>query len=175
MTLHFQPASDQLNLITPTMADFLQKHKLLTKVQVAEIDPQYADGIKFSKKYNIDLANELNCLIFQGERNGKPKYAAAVVQSGKRVNSGAVLKHAMDASKISFANLSEVLQQTKMELGSITPVGLPDNYQILIDQDVQHLNTVIVGSGKKNSKMLLNVDVLLGLPNVKLIANLAKA
>lgn len=172
--LDFQPVSESPKLISTTMVNFLKSHQLLNQVKVAPIDPQYADGVELSQHYDVQLDHELNCLIFKGERNGQAKYAAVVVPSGQRVNAGAVLKHAMDASKVSFADLPVVLKQTKMDFGSITPVGLPDNYQILIDQNVKKLGQVIVGSGKKDSKMMVSSKTLLSLPNAHSVANLAK-
>jgi prolyl-tRNA editing enzyme YbaK/EbsC (Cys-tRNA(Pro) deacylase) len=97
-----------------------------------------------------------------------------VVPYGKRVNSGAVLKHAMDATKPSFANLDDVIAMTCMEFGSITPVGLPDDWQVLIDSSVKELDEVIVGGGRVDAKFKTTPQILAQLPHAKFVDQLTK-
>lgn len=118
--LEFVSVASHPEYVAPKMLSFLKSHELTDKIQVAQIDPQYADGEKLSETYGVDINQELNCLAFAGKRDGQIRYAAVVVLYGKRVNSGAVLKHAMDATKPSFANLDDVIAMTCMEFGSIT-------------------------------------------------------
>ena len=44
----------------------------------------------------------------------------------------AVRKH-LDVRKISFAAMEEAVAQTGMEYGGITPVGLPSDWPVLVD------------------------------------------
>ncbi|MDK4679238.1 YbaK/EbsC family protein [Kingella negevensis] len=53
----------------------------------------------------------------------------------------------MDAKKVSFAPLPEVIAATGMEFGSITPVGLPENWAVLIDSSVLQLENVMISGG----------------------------
>lgn len=152
--LEFVSVASHPEYVAPKMLSFLKSHELTDKIQVAQIDPQYADGEKLSETYGVDINQELNCLAFAGKRDGQIRYAAVVVLYGKRVNSGAVLKHAMDATKPSFANLDDVIAMTCMEFGSITPVGLPDDWQVLIDSSVKELDEVIIGGGRVDAKFV---------------------
>jgi len=57
-----------------------------------------------------------------------------------------------------------------MEYGGITPVGLPADWPILIDENVVEQERVIVGSGVRGSKLLVDTAVLASLPNAEVLA-----
>lgn len=172
--LEFVSVASHPEYVAPKMLSFLKSHELTDKIQVAQIDPQYADGEKLSEAYGVDINQELNCLAFAGKRDGQIRYAAVVVPYGKRVNSGAVLKHAMNATKPSLANLDDVIAITCMEFGSITPVGLPDDWQVLIDSSVKELDEVIIGGGHVDAKFKTKPQILTQLPHAKFVDQLAK-
>lgn len=172
--LEFTPFLDHPEYLPEKSQALVKEHDLADKIFVAKIDPEFADGQKLADQYGVDIATELNCLVFAGKRQGQVKKAAVLVPYEKRVNSGSVLKHAMDVSKVSFANLDEVTEETGMEFGSITAVGLPADYQILVDSSVQNLSEVVIGSGKVDSKIKTTPAVLASLPNCRFIENLAK-
>lgn len=172
--LEFVSVASHPEYVAPKMLSFLNSHELTDKIQVAQIDPQYADGKKLSEAYGVDINQKLNCLAFVGKRDGQIRYAAVVVPYGKRVNSGAVLKYAMDATKPSFANLDDVIAMTCMEFGSITPVGLPDDWQVLIGSSVKELDAVIIGGDRVDAKFKTTPQILARLPHAKFVDQLAK-
>lgn len=156
--LEFVSVASHPEYVAPKMLSFLKSHELTDKIQVAQIDPQYADGKKLSEAYGVDINQKLNCLAFVG----------------KRVNSGAVLKYAMDATKPSFANLDDVIAMTCMEFGSITPVGLPDDWQVLIGSSVKELDAVIIGGDRVDAKFKTTPQILARLQHAKFVDQLAK-
>ena len=60
-----------------------------------------------------------------------------------------------------------------MEYGSITPIGLPEHYMILVDEEVMKQEEVIVG-GLVNSKLLVPSKLFREMKNCLLIEGLAK-
>jgi prolyl-tRNA editing enzyme YbaK/EbsC (Cys-tRNA(Pro) deacylase) len=74
-----------------------------------------------------------------------------------------VRKH-LGVRKISFAPREEAVRLTGMEFGGITPVGLPDDWVVLVDPAVVEAGEVVVGSGIRGSKVLLDGAALLALP-----------
>ncbi|MFD0897408.1 YbaK/EbsC family protein [Loigolactobacillus binensis] len=174
MQLVFQSVTQQPDLVAAPVYQQLKALAITDQVQVAPIDPAYADGDLLSQHYAIPFAAELNCLIVQGKRQATVKYAALVVPYGHKANTGGVTKHALDVSKVSFAPLADVLAQTQMELGSITPLGLPSTWHVLIDPSVFEQPTVVIGSGRLNSKVQLPTTILRQLLNVQVVAGLAK-
>jgi prolyl-tRNA editing enzyme YbaK/EbsC (Cys-tRNA(Pro) deacylase) len=81
---------------------------------------------------------------------------------------GIVRKH-LGARKISFASMDTAVTLTGMEYGGITPVGLPDDWPILVDVNVIGQQRVIIGSGIRGSKLLVTTDVLASLPNAEVL------
>ena len=59
---------------------------------------------------------------------------------------------------------------TGMEYGGITPVGLPADWPILVDQNVAEREHAIIGSGVRGSKLLAAPDVLSALPCAEVLA-----
>jgi prolyl-tRNA editing enzyme YbaK/EbsC (Cys-tRNA(Pro) deacylase) len=59
---------------------------------------------------------------------------------------------------------------TGMAYGGITPVGLPDDWPILIDLNVIDQQRVIIGSGIRGSKLLAATEVLASLPNADVLS-----
>lgn len=144
------------------------------QIGVAEICPDFADGLLLSQEYGVPLEMELNCLVVEGVRGEEKRYAAIVLPYGKRANTGSMVKQQLDAKKVSFAPLDYVLETTGMEFGSITPLGLPDDWLVLVDSSIAEKDRVIVGGGFVRSKIMLPTALLLSLPNMVLLDGLAK-
>ena len=144
------------------------------KVMVAAIDPAYADGQLLHEHYETPLEWELNCIVVEGRRGDNVKYAAILLPYGKRVNTGSIVCQKLDAKKVSFADLNYVIEKTGMEFGSITPVGLPEDWFILIDEEVFAQETIIIGGGLVSTKIIMPSYILKDLPNVHIMHGLAK-
>jgi prolyl-tRNA editing enzyme YbaK/EbsC (Cys-tRNA(Pro) deacylase) len=63
--------------------------------------------------------------------------------------------------------MDDAVALTGMEYGGITPIGLPADWPILVDDAVVAAGDVVVGSGLRGSKILLPASELLGLPNAR--------
>ncbi len=57
-----------------------------------------------------------------------------------------------------------------MEYGGITPIGLPGDWPVLVDDAVVAAGDVVIGSGLRRSKILLPAAELLSLPNARQLA-----
>ncbi|EHJ56357.1 hypothetical protein HMPREF9318_01741 [Streptococcus urinalis FB127-CNA-2] len=175
MDLFFRPIKENDSLLPSTVSKFIGSLEKANQIKVAEIDPQFADGKALSQAYNVPIEMEYNCLVVEAKRQKNKQLAAVLVPREKRINMNATLKRPLNASKVSFANLKEVLEKTTMEFGSITPVGLPKDWPILVDKSVQEQSEIIVGGGYVHSKLKISVESLQAFPNeVLFIEVLAK-
>lgn len=75
---------------------------------------------------------------------------------------------------MSLAPIEMVLNVTGMEYGSITPVGLPKEWKILIDSRLIDLPGVIVGAGLLKAKLSISGKALTQLPNATCVEGLGK-
>lgn len=175
MNLTFQALSQSQNLVAPSIMALCEKQPEIAKlIQVAKINPDYADGQLLHEHYAVPLEMELNCIVVEGTRGETKNYAAIVLPYGKRANTGSAVKQLLNAKKVSFAPLAYTIARTGMEFGSITPVGLPDDWFVLIDKTVLQQKNVIIGGGLVQSKIMLPSQILTQLPNVHVISGLAK-
>ena len=142
--------------------------------KVLEIDPEYMDGIKLCKHYGIDINMGVNCLICECKRNDNKNYVALLVPTGYRYNMSSTVRKHTNSRMVSVADLNYVLEKTKMEYGSINPVGLPKEWKILIDSKVLEKEIIICGSGIQKSKISFPSKYLLRLNNVEVLDNIAK-
>jgi prolyl-tRNA editing enzyme YbaK/EbsC (Cys-tRNA(Pro) deacylase) len=70
--------------------------------------------------------------------------------------------------------MSEAVELTGMAYGGITPVGLPGQWPLLIDNAVAEAPELVVGSGVRGSKLLIPGSVLASLPGAEVIEGLAR-
>ena len=134
---------------------------------VAQIDPALADTTAFCEAYDVAPENSANCVVVVGRRGGETRYAAVMVLATMRADVNGVIRRELDVRKCSFAPMDEAVALTGMEYGGITPIGLPADWPILVDDAVVAAGDVVVGSGLRASKILLPATELLGLPNAR--------
>ncbi len=151
---------------------FLEDEK--DNILVAEINPEYMDGIKLCEQYNVDKKIGVNCLICECKRRENKSYVALLVPIGYKYNISSTVRKHTNSRMVSVAPLEYVLDETNMEYGSINPIGLPQEWKIFIDPKVMKVERIICGSGLQKSKLSLPSKYLLKLPNTELLENLAK-
>jgi len=138
-------------------------------IEVAEIDPALADTAAFCERYGVTPEESANCVVIAAKRGGETRYAACMVAATTRADVNGLVRRHLDARKASFAPVDAVTAATGMEYGGITPVGLPNDWPILVDVNVIDRERVIVGSGIRGSKLLLAAEVLASLPNAEVL------
>jgi len=167
-------ASSRPDLLAPAVAQFLAHWRHAGDVLVAEIDPDLADTAAFCDRYDIGLDVSANCVVIAARRGDTTRYAACVVLATTRADVNGVVRRHLDARKASFAAMDDAVERTGMEYGGITPLGLPADWQILVDAAVVDAGTVVVGSGVRRSKIALPGAALADVPNAQVITDLAR-
>ena len=171
-TLDFAPALGSRELLAaPTVAALEAMNPAdAAGVLVAAIDPTLADTAAFCAHYEIPMADGANCVIVQARRGERTWYAACLVRGSDRADVNGVLRRHLDARKLSFAPMDHAVELSGMEYGGITPVGLPADWPILVDDSVAGHERLIVGSGIRGSKLLVSGALLASLPNAEVLA-----
>lgn len=176
--LKLEPALSARHLmpgVTVGMIETLQAADPNAMVWVAEIDPAFAGGTDFCDHYGVSPLNGANCVIVEGKRGDNVSTAACMTPVGYRIDfNGAVRRH-LGARRVSMASAERTLEESQMEYGSVTPVGLPSEWHILIDSRIVLVERLFIGGGLKNSKLCLPGALLERLPNAAVIEDLASA
>lgn len=105
-------------------------------------------------------------------RKAPPQFAAALVTGDTRADLNGRVKHTLEVSKVSFAPVEDAVAATGMESGGMSPIGLPDDWPILVDQHILALPKLYIGSGIRPSKLVVDGSILSDLPNVTFVAGL---
>ncbi len=109
-------------------------------------------------------------MIVQARRGERTWYAACLVRGADRLDvNGAVRRH-LGARKLSFASMDDAVELSGMEYGGITPIGLPADWPLLVDESVAAHERLIIGSGIRGSKLLVTGALLAALPNAETLA-----
>ncbi len=90
----------------------------------------------------------------------------------RRVDVNHVVKQGLDVRKCSFASMSEAVTVSGMEYGGITPIGLPADWPVWLDEHIATLDWVLIGSGIRASKLIVPGETLLRLPGARLVDKL---
>ncbi|QYC44628.1 YbaK / prolyl-tRNA synthetases associated domain protein [Nonomuraea coxensis DSM 45129] len=166
MSLHWVPATERADLLAGPVARAVTA---VGGVEVAEIDPDLADTAAFCERYGVRLDESANCVIVAAKRGGETRYAACMVLATMRADVNGVVRRHLDARKASFAPMAEAVELTGMEYGGITPIGLPEDWPVLVDAHVAEHARVVIGSGLRRSKLALPGPALAGLKRAEVL------
>jgi prolyl-tRNA editing enzyme YbaK/EbsC (Cys-tRNA(Pro) deacylase) len=135
----------------------------------AAIDPELADTAAFCAEYDVPMTASANCVIVLGKRAGEETYAAVLVLATDRADVNGVIRKHLGVRKISFAAQDDAVSSTGMEYGGITPIGLPADWPVLVDEAVVEAGPVVIGGGIRGSKVLIDGAELAKLPTATVL------
>jgi Cys-tRNA(Pro) deacylase len=98
-----------------------------------------------------------------------------VLVAGPRQISWPALRKYVGQSRLTMASPAEVLQVTGFEIGAVAPFGLPKPLRVLADESVFQEEEVSIGSGVRNSTVILSQSSLRAALGQIEIARLAEA
>jgi len=167
------PALDRPDLLADAVAEALRGWQYAEQVGVVEIDPAIADTAAMSDAYDLGLDTGANCVVVGGRRDGEERVAACLVRADTRADVNNVVKRTLDVRKASFLSMDRAVEESAMEYGGITPVGLPEGWRLLVDPRVLEIEVAVIGSGVRRSKLLIPGRLAADLPYAEVIDGLA--
>jgi len=168
------PALSHPDLLAPPVHEALKDWPGATDVAVVEIDPAYADTAAMSERYDVPMADGANCVVVMGKRGGEERFAACVVRADTRADVNNLVKRTLDVRKASFLSMERAVEESAMEYGGITPVGLPEAWRVLVDETCLDIPAAVIGSGVRRSKLLVPGRLLGELPRAEVLAGLGR-
>lgn len=140
--------------------------------EVWDCDPELADTATFCKHYGVPLENSVNAILVKS-KTGEKKYALCLLLATHRLDTNHTVRKKLGARKVSFATAEETRELTGMEIGGVTPLVLPNNLQIWIDEAVMPLDYIILGGGNRSSKLKVSPKILTIQPGAEVVSGLA--
>src|SRR5918995_2850599 len=99
--------------------------------EVMACDPALADTAAFVAAYGVPLERSANTIVV-ASKGAIPTYVACVLLATTSLDVNDVVRREMGVRKVSFARADPVRELTGMEIGGVTPFGLPDDVPVLV-------------------------------------------
>ena len=147
--------------------------ELKIEYEVIQCDPALADTREFCAHYGYALSHSANVIVAAGKTEPKC-YAACVLLATTRLDVNRSVRKRLGVSRASFASADETRALTDMEIGGVTPFGLPELLPLWIDQRVMELDYVLLGGGSRAIKIKIAPRVFRHMPNATIVEGLAK-
>src|SRR4051794_40301093 len=173
-SLESLPVLSHPDLLAAPVFDALRDWPGATEVAVVEIDPALADTAAMSEAYDVPMEWGANCVVVMGRRAGEERMAACVVRADTRADVNSLVKRPLDVRKASFLPMDRAVEESGMEYGGITPVGLPAGWRVLVDEACLAIETAVIGSGVRRSKLLVPGRLLGEIPGAEVLAGLGR-
>ncbi len=136
-------------------------------------DPDLADTAAFCEAYGYGLDQSANAIVVVGKSDPRV-YVACLVLATTRLDVNGVVRKRLGVKKASFASADETVEITGMQIGGVTPYGLPPGLPLWIDARIMDVADIIVGGGSRDRKLLVPPTSLAALPNAEVVDGLAK-
>ena len=156
------------SILHPAVKAGVERHAIVCRTLVC--DPALADTAAFCEHYGFSLEQAANAIVVVGKTN-PPKYVCCLVLATCKLDVNKRVSGLIGTKRCSFATSEQTLDQTGMEIGGVTPIGLPD-MPIYIDSQVMSKGEVVIGGGNRSSKILLRPSELSKLQSVTVIDRL---
>jgi prolyl-tRNA editing enzyme YbaK/EbsC (Cys-tRNA(Pro) deacylase) len=138
-----------------------------------DCDPALADTAAFCEAYHFKLEQSANAIIVVG-KSDPLKYACCVVLATTKLDVNKAVCKLLGVKRASFASADQTRELTGMEIGGVTPFGIPADIPIYVDDAVFTENEVVMGGGNRSSKIILDPHELAQYSGVQAVKNLAK-
>ena len=97
-----------------------------------------------------------------------------LVLANTRLDVNKVVRKRLGTRKCSFATAEQTMELTGMEIGGVTPFGVPTELPLWIDGLVMAREQLIIGGGGRDRKLLVPPDTLAAHPFAEVVEGLAK-
>lgn len=136
-------------------------------------EPEFADTAAFCERYGVAPEDSANTIIVAGK--GEPRrYAACVVLATTRLDVNGAVRTRLGVRKASFASAEETGELTGMSIGGVTPLTLPDDLPVWVDDRVMSRETIVLGGGSRSLKIRVAPQVFERMPAAEIVPGLAR-
>jgi prolyl-tRNA editing enzyme YbaK/EbsC (Cys-tRNA(Pro) deacylase) len=142
--------------------------------EIVPCDPDLADTAQFCETYGFGLDQSANAIVVVGKSDPRV-YVACLVLATTRLDVNGVVRKRLGVKKASFASADETIEITGMQIGGVTPYGLPAELPLWLDSRIMNVADVIVGGGSRDRKLLVPPASLAALPSAEVVDGLAKS
>lgn len=141
--------------------------------ELVECDPDLADTAAFCDAYGYAAEDSANAIVVAGKADPLV-FAMCLVLADSRLDVNKVVRKRLGVRKCSFASADQTVELTGMQIGGVTPFGVPGTLPLWIDSRVMDRDQLIIGGGSRDRKLLVPPATLAAHPRAEVVADLAK-
>lgn len=135
-------------------------------------DPALADTAQFCEAYGFSPEDAANAIIVAGKAEPRV-HACCIVLAPDRLDVNRTVRGRLGTRRASFAAADETRELTGMEIGGVTPFGLPAGLPVWVDAAVMGRERIVLGGGSRSWKVIAEPRILLALPGAEVVDGLA--
>jgi len=140
---------------------------------VVPCDPELADTAAFCQAYGYAAEDSANAILVVGKSAERPM-VCCVVLATTRLDVNSAVRKRLGTRRASFAGAEETIERSGgMQIGGVTPFGLPEDVPVWVDAAVMTREQVIVGGGARDRKILCPPSSVAALPSAEVVEGLA--
>ena len=140
--------------------------------RVIDIEPAFTHTAAFCAEYGYSLDESANAIVVASKRPAG-RNAVCLATATTRLDVNRRVRGLLGVRKLSFASADLTMELTGMEIGGVTPFGLPDDLPIYVDSRIMSLDRILVGGGNRSTKIFVDPEVFERMPSVSVITGLA--
>ncbi|HKX75720.1 MAG TPA: YbaK/EbsC family protein [Acidimicrobiia bacterium] len=141
--------------------------------EILPCEPHLADTAAFCQAYGIPPHQSANTIVV-ASRRPTGIAVACVLLATHRLDVNGEVRRRLGVKKASFAPPDETAELTGMEMGGVTPFGLPAAMKVWVDAAVMDPDWIVLGAGTRSAKIRVAPAVLVELSQVRVVEDLAR-
>lgn len=141
--------------------------------EVWPCDDSLADTAAFCAHYKVPAEHSVNAILVRDKADAD-NYALCMVPATHRLDVNKVVRKKLGAKKASFAAAEETRKITGMEIGGVTPIGLPAGVRVWVEASVMALDYIILGGGNRTSKLKVPPAIFTQIAECEMVEDLAR-
>lgn len=142
--------------------------------EILPCDPELADTAVYCERYGVPLEKSANTILVKAKTGGE-RFVACVLLASTRLDVNKTVRKRLGARRVSFASAEETRALTGMEVGGVTPIGLPGEMPLWVDARIMDCDYVILGGGDRSSKIKISPRIFELTPATEIVEGLATA
>jgi prolyl-tRNA editing enzyme YbaK/EbsC (Cys-tRNA(Pro) deacylase) len=172
-TMHLYNIDVSMDLIpSDAIGEHLPSHVAAAlagkEVIVFSVPDNASDTADSSARFGIPLEDCANTIVLRYKKDAAEHFAAVVTLASYRLDINGAVRLALGAKRISFASREAATEQSAMQFGGITALGLPSHWRVLIDDKVMCRQQIVMGAGVRTAKLVLRPSTLAELHGVEI-------
>ena len=163
--------TNKIELLHPLVAKSLQELKVC--YEAIECNAALADTAAFLEHYKFAPEETANCIIVAA-KSDPITFVCCVIPSNTKLDVNKKVAQLVGIKRCSFASGEQTMTLTEMEIGGVTPFGLPA-MPIYMDKALWQQKRIVLGGGNRSSKLLVAPAEFHKLPGMESIEGLSLA